>query len=308
MRIVNQKSNIKNQKWGSRLGAAKGSSIRELMQEGTRLLEEAGVGNARAEIELILSEATGLSRSELYLDASAEAAPRARILFERAVDLRKKRFPLQYITRRQGFRYLDIQVSRGVFIPRPETELVVEEALKAAKRMEPPLVVADVGTGSGAIALSIASELEEVKVFALDVSSRALSMARRNALIHHLNHKICFLKSNLLSSLPQSLKGKMDLVVANPPYVAKSLLRRLQPELAYEPSLALDGGEDGLRFYPPLVNQAYAYLKPKGALVVELGESAAAVKDLLVSAGFSEIDVLPDLNGCPRIAIGYKST
>lgn len=135
MKTQNTKRKTQNSK-----GAVEGLTIRGLMKEGVQFLKEAGVGNAHAEVELILSEATGLSRSELYLNASAETTPRVKILFERAVNLRKKRFPLQYITGRQGFRYLDIRVSRGVFIPRPETELVVEEALKAAKRMEPPLV------------------------------------------------------------------------------------------------------------------------------------------------------------------------
>lgn len=303
--IVNQESKVKNQKCEDD-EATTCSTIRYLMQKGTRILREAGLESPNRDAELILCEVTGYSRSELYLQERNEAGPPQVESFWHAIDARRKRFPLQYILGKQAFRYLDIEIDEGVFIPRPETELVVEEALKVAGRMQPPLTVVDVCTGSGAIAVSIAHEMEGTRVFALDLSSRALCMARRNASAYHVGHRVRSFKSNLLSALPFSLRQRIDLIVANPPYVATSLLPSLQPELFFEPVMALDGGEDGLRFYPPLIRQSYLYLKPGGALVAELGESAEAVRAFFVEGGFSAVELVPDLNGHPRVILGYK--
>lgn len=212
--------------------------------------------------------------------------------------------PLQYILGSAHFRGLRLVVQPDVLIPRPETELLVERALT---RLPKDGVVVDIGTGCGAIALSIAYERPDVKVLATEVSEPALACARLNAGIIGLD--VDFHMGDLFAALPDELRGKLDLVVANPPYVADSDRHLLTPDIIeHEPHVALFAGADGLDVTRRLVADARGWLKPGGWLVFEISEfSGPPVRELLTSWGYADAAIHPDLGGRDRMAEGRRN-
>lgn len=214
--------------------------------------------------------------------------------------------PLQYITGHQEFWGLDFVVTRAVLIPRPETEHAVEAALELVRDVETPRVV-DVGTGSGCIALALASELPRASIEAVDISSEALDVARRNAKHLKLAHQVAFSQSDLLGRYLDGVP-KFDLVVSNPPYVGDSEADKLQVEVReHEPHQALfGGGKEGLDIYRRLIPQAANVLKPGGWLVLEIGYTQEqAIQDLLEE--WKAVRSVPDLQGIPRVVIAQRS-
>jgi len=215
--------------------------------------------------------------------------------------------PLQYVLGRWGFRRLDLMVDRRVLIPRPETELVVEVALGLVRGAERPIICADLGTGSGAIGLSLATELplDGVTVWLTDCSTDALDVARANvAAIGRRGANVRLAEGPWFAALPTSLRGQLALVVANPPYVAvgdpglEPLVRE------WEPPVALFAGQDGLDAIRTIVADAPPWLRPGGWLVLEIGATQRrAVTDVLAAAGFIAIEVRQDLAGRDRIAV-----
>jgi len=213
--------------------------------------------------------------------------------------------PLQYVLGRWGFRHLDLMVDRRVLIPRPETERVVEVALQKARSMDMPIVCADLGTGSGAIGLSLALELpiEGVTVWMTDRSSDALDVARANAAgIGRSAAKVRITEGDWFEALPDELRGGLSLIVSNPPYVAdddpdlESIVRE------WEPPTALFAGSDGLDEVRRIVAEAAAWLSPGGWLVLEIGAShGELVSALLRAAGFDDVSVSTDLGGHDRV-------
>lgn len=218
--------------------------------------------------------------------------------------------PLQYVLGRWEFRHLDLMVDRRVLIPRPETEMVVEIALRLARSLEPPLVCADLGTGSGAIGLSLATELRvgDVVVWMTDRSAEALDVARANAAgIGGAAATVRIAHGDWFDALPAELRGRLALVVSNPPYVAvddQELEARVRE---WEPAAALFGGLDGLDEIRRLVDQAWQWLRPGGWLVVEIGSTQGqAVRRLLAAAGFDDVTITADLGGHDRAAVGRR--
>lgn len=221
---------------------------------------------------------------------------------ERAIDLARRRTaraPLQYVTGIAGFRRIEVAVGPGVLIPRPETEVVAGVAIE---RLRPGGVLVDAGTGSGAIALAVASERPDARVLATDRSVAALGWARRNR--SALGLQVEFIECDLLTGIPTELRGEVGVVVSNPPYVAAADAGTLPAEVVdHEPHEALFGGADGLDVVRRLVLESPQWLAPGGWLVVEIGEKqGAAVTDLLEKAGFEAVSILPDLAGRDRIA------
>jgi release factor glutamine methyltransferase len=268
---------------------------REALSASVDALRAAGIEEPRLDAELLLAEATGWDRARLVASPEAELAPAAMRRFAEMVRRRLRREPVAYIVGRRGFRHLELQVDSRVLIPRPETELVVEFALELA-----PSTVLDVGTGSGAIALAIASELPGCEVVATDTSAPALEVARENAERLGLAARI-----ELVEAMLPAGRDEFDLALANLPYVSEAEWGALQPEVTeWEPRRALLAGPDGLDVLRAAI-PALADVAPIVALEVGAGQSAA-VAELLMAAGFGAIEVRPDLAGVPRLVIGRE--
>jgi release factor glutamine methyltransferase len=228
---------------------------------------------------------------------------------DKAGDMIRRRLdgePLQYVLGSWGFRYLHLHVDQRVLIPRPETEQVVEAALQLISRQERPLV-ADLGTGSGAIALSIASEHPSAHVYATDESADALEVAQYNAntLNEQVHARIRFGSGNWFDALPEELKGRFDLIVSNPPYIGEHEAGDVEDQVAdYEPHGALFGGPDGLDDLEHILKSAPAWLKPRGSVVVELApHQAKAIADLARAVGYDPVAIGQDLSGRDRFIV-----
>ncbi len=184
-----------------------------------------------------------------------------------AVEQLIKGIPLQHITHRQEFMKMDFYVNNHVLIPRPDTEVLVEEVIQIAKKINAKKIL-DLCTGSGAIAVSLAKYIENSQITATDISREALEIAKLNAKKHQVDKQIAFLQSDLFEDLP---KEKYDIIVSNPPYIKKEMIKTLDKEVQKEPYIALDGGQDGLDFYRKIIHQSYEFLKYRGYLCLEIG-------------------------------------
>ena len=198
-------------------------------------------------------------------------------------------------------------VDENVLIPRPDTENLVETVLGLIDK-EKDVHILDMCTGSGCIAVSLAYYLPNSKITAVDISDSALKVAKHNARLNNVDGQIFFIKSNLFERLPKTLKEKIDIIVSNPPYIPTKDMEDLMREVRdYEPNQALDGGEDGLRFYHPIINDCMEYLRPGGVLAFEIGyNQAEPVENLLKDYGFSNIEIKKDLAGFDRVIFGIN--
>ncbi len=276
-------------------GTATAGSVREALDSAVDALEAAGVETPRLDAELLLAEATGWDRARLAAEPETGVPASAGRQFGEMVRRRLRREPVAYILGRKGFRHIELTVDRRVLIPRPETELLVELALETA-----PQRLLDMGTGSGAVALAIASELASCEVIATDTSAGALAVARANAERLRLADRVEFVEA----MLPPDAGG-LDLIVANLPYVTESEWGGLQPEVTkWEPREALLAGSDGLDVLRLAIPVA-ATVTSSLALEVGVGQ-APAVSELLFEAGFAKVETRPDLAGIPRIVWGWR--
>ncbi|MBI4310280.1 MAG: peptide chain release factor N(5)-glutamine methyltransferase [Chloroflexi bacterium] len=242
-------------------------TIGQALADARKRLAGAGSEESSLEADLLVAGVLGWDRARLYACLDAPFPAGRRRTLERFLLRRLRREPLPYILGRQEFYGLDFQVARGVLIPRPETETLVEQALALARARASPVAIADVGAGSGAIAVSLAAHLPQATLYATDTSRRALAVARANAQRHGVLERIVFLAGSLLSPLP----GPVDIIAANLPYLPSSRIPTLAPEVSrYEPRRALDGGPDGLRLARRLLKQAPKYLKGSGMILLEL--------------------------------------
>jgi release factor glutamine methyltransferase len=273
----------------------------EVVRRGAGYLERHEVDQPLATAEALLASILGTDRTGLYLRdeglSTAEAKRFGRVLCHRCTGT-----PVQHLTGEQGFRRLALSVRPGVFIPRPETEVVVDAALAAIAELESPLVV-DVGTGTGAIALSIALEHPGARVIATDASPEAVALAREHA--ERLGLMVDVREGDLLGPVADEIGGAVDLVVSNPPYVEPSELEGLPPEVRADPAAALVGG---VGVYERLFAQVAACLSPGGAVVVEIGDDQGrAVAGAMRAAGFDHVRVGQDLNGRDRFVEGRRT-
>ncbi len=280
-----------------------GMPIADLRREGEGRLRAAGVTNAAQET-LWLLESLGIPRIEVLTGVdhmvSGEMAIRARALFAR----RALHEPLQYLLGTQDFCGHTFEVRPGVLIPRPETELLVEETVRLCQGRASVNVV-DVGTGSGCLAVSVAKALPTSRVWAIDLSAAALDVARHNIRRHGVEDRVTAFHGDLLDPLKtQSLVGRVDVILSNPPYIAESEWASLPPDVAeYEPKLALDGGPDGLRVHRRLVDLASRWLVPDGWLLFEIGQNQhPALRACIQASGrYREIVVRKDDQGIDRM-------
>ena len=278
-------------------------TIGHLRRQARDLLKDAGIVNAVRETDWLLASALGVPSHVLILEGarqvSALRAEQARALFTR----RAARAPLQYLLGTQEFRGLDMVVTPDVLIPRPESELLVEEALRAVAGIAEP-VMADVGTGSGCIAVAIACECPEATIYALDISASALAVARLNTARQGMRDRIRFIQADLLGAF--GAVESFDVIVSNPPYIVEQELEALQPEVArYEPRMALAAGPDGLAFYRRLLREAPSLLKPGGRLIMEMGfgQSEAVIQLARQSGAFDSIERRKDAAGIERVLV-----
>lgn len=265
-------------------------------------LGERGVEGARLDAELLLCDLLKLDRVGLYLNYDRPLDGPELAAYRERVGRRARREPLQYILGRTEFWSLSFEVSPAVLIPRPDTEVLVEEALA---RVSDPVSILDVGTGSGAIAVALAHELPGTHVQALDLSPEALAVAARNARLNGVQDRVETVQGDLFD-LPEGIWG---LILSNPPYIPAEDIRGLMPEVRdFEPLGALDGGPDGLVCYGALARQAPQRLKPGGWLLCEVGVGQAAdVEALLRAEGFEEVFSRADYAGIARVVGGRKA-
>jgi release factor glutamine methyltransferase len=286
-------------------------SVAGLLSEAIVELTAQGIENPRLDAELLLAYALGIGRTRLYTCLRDVLPPEQEATFWHCIQRRRQREPLQYITGVRELWSLEFKVDPRVLIPRPETEVVVETALwritPSAVRM-PACRILDVGTGSGCIAIALATELPHAAVWATDVSAEALSLAHENAQRHSVGERIRFLHGNLFAPLAGE-EGSFDLIVSNPPYIVGSVLNTLQPEVRdWEPRSALDGGKDGLDFYRYLVSEGPRYLRSGGWLVIELGagQSPTVTRLIQEQRDLQDSCCVPDYAGHARVAVARK--
>ncbi len=268
-------------------------TVQSALRQGSKLLEQAAVPSARLTAEMLLCQALGCERSWLYAHPEEELSETAWIHYGRYLHERMQGKPTQYITGRQEFYGREFRVSPAVLIPRPETEHVVETALRVAGRAQ---TAVDVGCGSGAIAVTLKLETG-AEVWATDISAAALEVAAQNA--RRLGAAVRFVQCDLTTALANA---SMDLVVSNPPYVATAEAPGLQREVrAHEPAVALFAGDSGLEVYERLIADAPRVLRPGGRLVVELGYRSLEPVRALLGARWQDVEVVRDLAGLPRV-------
>lgn len=270
----------------------------QVLRRATDYLARHDVDAPRATAETLLGSVLGSSRGDLYLGDQDLTAEQAKA-FGRALCRRCNGTPTQHLTGEAGFRRLMLTVGPGVFVPRPETEVLVEHALVLMAGRESPTVV-DVGTGSGAIALAIKDERPDARVFGTDRSSDAVALARENG--SRLGLSVEVLRGDLLEPLPARLRGCIDLVVSNPPYVTPAEYEAVPSEVRADPRDAVVGEVD---VTARLFERCADWLRTGGAVAVEIGEARGGdVREAAERAGFTDVRVEPDLNGRDRVVTG----
>jgi release factor glutamine methyltransferase len=280
-------------------------TILELLNRSTHYLRDRRIKNPRLNAELLLAHSLNVSREGLYIHLREQV--REKETLERMIERRVRGEPLQYILEHQEFWSFDFKVDPRVLIPRPESELLVDQALSILSKdsFETGRFILELGTGSGVIAISIAKELKGVFLVATDISRDALVLAMENAKSVGVLHHIEFVNGDLFTPF-HCFRGRkpFDLVLANPPYINRSEIQRLPKEVRdYEPIIALDGGEDGLGFYRRITSQAPFYLQEKGWLLLEVGQGQGSkVSDMIEKGGcFNVPELVKDFSGVERV-------
>lgn len=277
--------------------------LRAALNAAVETLESHEVGSPRMNAEMLLMFVLNCNRAHLYAYPERELTEDERQRYDEAISERARGVPAQYITGHQEFWGLDLIVTPAVLIPRPETEHLVEAALEVAKEIPRPLII-DVGTGSGAVALALANELPRAEVHAVDISPDALEVAHANAARLELEHRVRFHVTDLLTGFPDEFA---DIIVSNPPYVGETETDKVQAQVkAFEPHIAVFGGQEGTEIIGRIIEQAQRVVKAGGWLLMEIGYTQSKrVEGLL--AGWTGVHFIPDLQGIPRVAVARKS-
>lgn len=264
---------------------------------GMQKLKDAEIGEAQLDARLLLEEVCGTDHNTLLCHGDREVSEAEEEQYRKALEQRAVHVPLQHLLGYQDFMGLRFQVNEYVLIPRQDTEILVEEAMRY---LHDGMRILDLCTGSGCILLSLLHYSNDCEGTGVDISKEALQVAALNAEL--LGIKADFLKSDLY----EKVTGKFDLLVSNPPYIERKVIPTLMEEVReYDPYIALDGGEDGLDFYRRIIGGAQDYLKRGGQILMEIGSGQAqAVSELLREAGFKEIDVCRDFAGLDRVVSG----
>ncbi len=269
-------------------------TLKQALGRAREILVANNIEDAPLESELLLRHALKISRVQLYQDLNHELSPEQEETFWQLIERRLSHEPTAYILGHREFYGLDFYIDPSVLIPRPESELLVEKALKLAQS-QPVSTIAEVGTGCGAIAISLALNLPQAKIYATDISAPALKIALLNCQKHGVVDRICLLAGEMLDPLPEPV----DLIVANLPYVKESEINAA----GFEPPVALNGGSDGLEKIRRLCCQAGDKLRPEGCLLLEIGQGQERAVTTFLRSLFpsAEIEVAPDLSGIDRV-------
>jgi release factor glutamine methyltransferase len=254
-----------------------------------------------------------MSRSEIYLNYDRVLNNTEKRQLEKKIQKRIDKIPLQYITKHQEFMGMDFMVEEGVLIPRPETEILVDEVIKRLKnyKYSDNLKVVDLGTGTGIIATCIAKFIEDIIIYATDISKKSLQVALKNAKKHNCRDKIIFLQGDLFEPFIGRIeKNSLDGIISNPPYIDSCNFKLLPPEIKdNEPKIALFGGIDGLNYYRKIIKKSPYYLKKSGFIALEVGiNQSKIVEELIIKENSfnQDIEVINDYLGIERVVIAYR--
>ena len=278
------------------------NSIQKILLEAVKRLSAENIDSPRLDAEILLAHVLNCRRLNLYVD-SEKILPLGTVLkFNELVNQRLKKIPVAYLIGKKDFMGLTFAVNQNVLIPRPETEILTEIVGEYLRGLENPIFV-DLGTGSGAIPISILKFVKKARAVAVDISEAALEVAKFNAQRFNVDDRIEFFCGDLFAPLT----GKFDAIISNPPYIPTVDIENLQAEVRTEPIIALDGGADGLNFYRRIISDAPRFLTYGGVLAVEIGiNQSAAVKNLFAAANFIDVMIFNDLAGIERVVIGRK--
>ena len=276
-------------------------TIRETMKKGMIALKTNGIDEPKLKARILMQFILNKPRQYLLVYDNEPLTLRQEVDYFKAIKKMINGIPLQHITHMQEFMKMNFYVDENVLIPRPDTEVLVEEVINIANKINAKNIL-DLCTGSGAIAVSLAKYIENSKITAVDISNKALSVAKLNAKNNEVENQITFVESDLFDKLN---KEKYDIIVSNPPYIKKKIIKLLDKEVQKEPKIALDGGYDGLDFYRRIIHQSYEYLKFKGYLCLEIGYDQKADVIKLIENEEKYIDTYckKDLYGNDRVIV-----
>lgn len=276
-------------------------TIKQALTKGTIILKSNNVESPKLKARLVLQYVLNIKREQLIIYDNEQITQQQEKVYMQNLEKLIKGTPLQHITNSQEFMKMNFYVNNHVLIPRPDTEILVEEVIKIAKEYTNPVIL-DLCTGSGAIAVSLAKYIPNCKVYASDISKKALEVAKINAKNNEVENKIEFLESNLFEKIKNL---KFDIIVSNPPYIRIEVIESLDAEVKQEPIIALDGGEDGLKFYKEIVEQAYPYLKLGSYLCFEIGydQKIDVIEIIENSKKYEKTYCKKDLYGNDRVIV-----
>lgn len=275
--------------------------IKEAMRKGMISLKTNNIQEPNLKSRLLMQYILNKPRQYMLIHDNEELTNKQEKAYLENIEKMIKGVPLQHITHSQEFMKMNFYVNENVLIPRPDTEILVEEVINIGKKTNAKKIL-DLCTGSGAIAISLAKYIENSQITAVDISEEALRIAKLNAVNNNVEDKITFVKSDLFENI---VKEKYDIIVSNPPYIKKDFMKKLDKEVQQEPYIALDGGYDGLDFYRKIISEGYQYLKFKGYLCMEIGyDQKQEVFDIIKSQEkYSNTYSKIDLGGNDRIVV-----
>lgn len=276
-------------------------TIREAINKGMIDLKVQGIDSPKIKARLLMQFVLNKTRQYLLVYDEKQLTKVQEERYFNSINKIKEGIPLQHITHQQEFMKMNFYVDENVLIPRPDTEILVEEVINISKKINAKKIL-DLCTGSGVIAVSLAKYINQSEITAVDISKNAINIAKKNAKINEVQDRITFVESDLFENLPNE---KYDIIVSNPPYIKKDIIKTLDKEVQKEPNIALDGGIDGLDFYRKIVKHGYEYLKYKGYLCLEIGYDQKIDVIELIENEEKYIDTYSkkDLYGNDRIVI-----
>lgn len=282
-------------------------NIREAIKTGMNMLKEKNIEDATLKSKMIMENVLGQNRQYIIVNDLNQLDCKQEKEYFLEIKKLLENNPIEYITNKKEFMNLELYVNQDVLIPRQDTEILVEEVINILhKNKAENIQILDMCTGSGAIAIALAKNVEKCIVDAVDISSGALEVVRKNVVKNQVEDKINIINSDLFSKVPNK---KYNLIVSNPPYIERNVIEKLDKQVQKEPIIALDGGEDGLDFYKKIINEASSYLESNGYLCFEIGYNQRnEVQNLLSNSGkYQNIYCKKDLCGNDRVIIAKKS-
>ena len=273
--------------------------IEELLREGKKVLEKNNIEEASIISRSLLQYVLKIDRNKLVINKDEEVENNKENEYIGYIKEVAAGKPVQYITNKQEFMGLSFFVDENVLIPQPDTEILVEEAIKYANQIKENVEILDMCTGSGCIGVALAKHVKNAKVTLVDISTKALEVAKKNAKENEVKEKVNFIQSDMF----ENIKSKFDVIVSNPPYIKTKVINELDLQVQNEPHLALDGGENGLKFYEILINEAPKYLKENGKIFLEIGyDQKKEVEELARNSKlYKKIETVKDLANNDRV-------